>query len=43
MEDEIDEGEEEEEEREYAGEDPDDRNCPPHEFECWNEDCVALR
>ena len=36
---------EEEEGKEFAEEPPDedDRNCPPHEFECWTEDCIALR
>ena len=49
VEDEIDDEEEEaaeedKEGKEYADQpDIDDRNCPPHEFECWTEDCVALR
>ena len=45
---EDEEGQEEDEEgegKEFAEEPPDedDRNCPPHEFECWTEDCIALR
>ena len=45
---EDEEGQEEGEEgegKEFAEEPPDedDRNCPPHEFECWTEDCIALR
>ena len=42
---EDEEGEEEGEGKEFAEEpqDEDDRNCPPHEFECWTEDCIALR
>ncbi len=35
---------EEEEEEEMTTIDPDDRNCPVHEFECKiTEDCIALR